>query len=403
MAEETLLIFQSGGPTAVLNASLAGAISAAKRAGYRRIIGAHRAVEGLLSGAFIELTNLNQDQLIRLKRTPSAALVSSRRRPTDEECGLILEHCADERVSAVVAIGGNDTADTVQRLAELARDTGKGTGFVSVPKTIDNDLMGTDHCLGYGSAGRFLAMAARDSALDTLGTGDRAPIKIIEVMGRNSGWLAAAAGLAFDTCLPAPLICLPERPFASFERFAATVEQRLQSDRMSLIIVPETLRWADSGHVAGDQPEWVDPFGHPYFPSAGDALARRLSASLGVRARCDRPGTITRMAMHAVSEVDIDEAERCGVAAVERLAAGESGRTISIERASDGPYRVQYQSVPIEQVANVERRLPDEMIGVDGTSTTETFRRYAMPLVGAFEPYELLDPPSSGSTTRKTG
>ncbi len=397
MTQSSLIILQSGGPTAVLNASLAGAIRAARQAGFQRVLGAKRAVEGLLTGDFIDLGELDDQQLQRLKHTPSAALVSSRRRPDDDECRQILERCRTEQVAGVVAIGGNDTAETVRRLAEMALDAGLSTSFVSVPKTIDNDLMGTDHSLGYPSAARFMALAARDSAMDTLGTGDRAPVKIIESMGRNAGWLPAAASLAFDAALPSPLICLPERPVAGFEALAAEVERRLQADGMAMLIVPETMRWAGGEHVAGTEPDWVDPFGHPYFPSAGDALSRRLTTALGVASRCDRPGTIARMAMHAASQLDIKEAEQCGAEAVKKIAAGETGLTIAISRVSEDPYRVEYQAIPVQIVAGIERQIPDEMIAPDGHSLTNDFRRYAAPLVGEFERYEVLVGSGSGN------
>lgn len=387
-----ILIFQSGGPTTVLNASLAGAIRAAREtSGFQQVLGARNGVEGILGESFIDLTDMPEARLARLSRTPSAALGTTRLRPDDTQIERVLEILLRTGIEAVVGIGGNDTADTSHRLALLAGERNANLRVVNVPKTIDNDLFGTDHALGYGSAARFIALAVRDAAFDTRAMADIYPVKIVEVMGRNAGWLAAAGTLAFDGNLTPPLVCMPEHPLESLEDLTTRVSSRIQQEGSAVLVVPETMRWSNGEHVAGGTPQWVDTFGHPYYGGAGSMLAHALSAALNVRARYDKPGTIARMAMHAVSEVDLTEAEEAGIAAVARLAAGETGVMISLERTSAEPYAIRYGTVTLDTVANRERRMPDTMIDASGTGVTREFREHALPLLGdPFDEYEVL-------------
>lgn len=370
-----------------------GAIRAARESGYSRILGARRGVEGILAESFVDLTTISDERLARLRRTPSAGLGTTRLRPDDAQIASVLDICKQHSIEAVIGIGGNDTADTSHRLASLSCERGQDLRVVNVPKTIDNDLFGTDHALGYGSAARFVAMAVRDSAFDTLAMAAIYPIKIIEVMGRNAGWLAAAGTLAFDRCpLTPPLVCLPESPLASLEDLTSRISDRMRTDGFAVLVVPETMRWAGGEHVAGGTPQWVDTFGHAYYGGAGSMLAHALSAAFNVRARYDKPGTIARMAMHAVSEVDLHEAEQCGIEAARRSSEGETGVMVNIIRVCGEPYDVYYGTIPLEQVANVERRMPETMIDASGTGVTDEFRAHALPLLGApMDEYEVVD------------
>jgi ATP-dependent phosphofructokinase / diphosphate-dependent phosphofructokinase len=392
ITEPGILIFQSGGPTTVLNASLVGAVRAARgSSGFRRVLGARCGVEGILNRSFIDLTDMPDDRLDRLTRTPSAALGTTRLRPDDGQIEKVLEILLKLGIVAVVGIGGNDTADTSHRLSRMATDRGVDLRVINVPKTIDNDLYGTDHALGYGSAARFIALAVRDAAFDTRAMAAIYPVKIVEVMGRNAGWLAAAGTLAFQGNLTPPLVCLPECPLESLEDLAGRVNARIQEHGFAVLVVPETMRWANGEHVAGGQPQWVDTFGHPYYGGAGSMLAHALSTALNVRARYDKPGTIARMAMNAVSEVDLDEALQAGCEAVRRLEAGETGVMISLERHADDPYAVGFDVVSLDVVANKERRMPESMIDASGTGVTREFRLHALPLLGApVDEYEVL-------------
>jgi ATP-dependent phosphofructokinase / diphosphate-dependent phosphofructokinase len=369
-----------------------GAVRAARDGSvFGRVLGARRGVEGILSESFIDLTSLPEDRLERLARTPSAALGTTRLRPDDQQIEAVLNICECHGIEGIVGIGGNDTADTSNRLFRLAIQRGVNLKVINIPKTIDNDLSGTDHSLGYGSAARFIAMAVRDAAFDTLAMAEIYPVKIVEVMGRNAGWLAAAGALAFHPELVPPLICLPERPFESLEALAQRVHDRIAAEGSAVLVVPETMRWANNQHVAGGKPQWVDTFGHPYYGGAGSMLAHALSVTLNVRARYDKPGTIARMAMHAVSAVDLHEAIESGIEAVRRLEAGETGMMISLARLEGTPYQVRYGAVTLDIVANVERRMPETMIDSSGTGVTEEFRQHALPLLGdPLDEYEVL-------------
>lgn len=391
-SDSNLLVFQSGGPTAVINASLVGVIAEARRSGdVGRIFGSPKGIEGVIAGRLIDLAGLDAIRLDRLRRTPSAALGTSRHRPTNDELTQVLETCMQHNIESVVAIGGNDTADSLLRLERLARAQGSELRAVLVPKTIDNDLYGTDHCPGYGSIARFIALAARDSAFDTTAMAHIYPVKIIETMGRNAGWVAAAGSLLFPLDGPRPILGLPERPFHGYAALTECVRERIARDGYAVLVVPETLRWSDGQPAGGDDPIWTDAFGHPYYPGAGQVLAQMLTEHLGVRARFDKPGTISRMAMHAISEVDLAEAEEAGTFAASYVLAGATDMMISIRRLTNDPYQVAYGLAPLAAVANHERTIPDEMISIDGTDVTDEFRQYALPLIGdAIDEYESL-------------
>ena len=378
-----LLIAQSGGATAVINGSLVGAIEAAQRSGrFDAIIGARNGIEGVLQQSFLDLGRQSSSVLALVKRTPSAALGTSRRKLDDEDAVRVLEIFRAHDIRAFAYIGGNDSADTALRLSRLAADAGYDLQVVSIPKTIDNDLPGTDHCPGYGSIARFLALATRDAGLDTEATAGLYPVKLIEVMGRNAGWVAASCALGQEQANQAPqLIYFPERPPRDLDHFLDDVQRVWEQHRMVVAIVPETLRDVTGQPIGGGDVNWVDAFGHPYVPGPGPALARAIEDRLGLKARFDKPGTISRMFIDSVAETDLSEAVMVGTEAVELLLRGGSGVMISLERISERPYRARVGSVPLEQVANRERLLPDEFIGPDGHSVTDAFRRYALPLI----------------------
>ncbi|HET7037672.1 MAG TPA: diphosphate--fructose-6-phosphate 1-phosphotransferase [Thermomicrobiaceae bacterium] len=387
-----LLVAQSGGATAVINSSLVGVVEAA-RAGGLDVLGARRGIEGILAGDLVDLGRQPRAVLDRLRRTPSAALGTTRQRLDDERAARAVALLTRRGIRLVAYIGGNDSADTALRLAAAARAAGQELAVVSVPKTIDNDLPGTDHCPGYGSIARFLALAARDAGRDTEASAALHPIKLIEVMGRDAGWIAAAAALGQDTPGEAPqLIFFPERPAHDLDGFVAEIAAAYEIHGQVVAVVPETIKDAAGRPLAGEV-RWRDSFGHPYTPGPGPALARAVEDRLNLRARFDKPGTIARMFMAAVSEPDLAEAYAVGAEAVRLLRQGVSGVMVTLERVSDEPYSVRTGSVPLEQVANRERLLPDDFIAPNGRAVTAAFRRYALPLIGGpLPPYaRLLD------------
>lgn len=384
-AESTLLVGQSGGATAVINASLAGVVDAARASGeFGRVLGLRNGIEGLFQQRFVDLTRQDQATIGRVRRTPSAALGTGRYKLREEDLDRAVIAMRDLGVTAFVYIGGNDSADTAHRLEQHARAMGYDLHVMSVPKTIDNDLPETDYCPGYPSIGRFLGNAVRDATYDSIASPQLYPVKFVEVMGRDAGWVTAAGALGFseDEADLAPLLLLPERAPESVEDVLAAIEADVKRRGFSIVVLPETMRTATGQHFGGETPEYVDGFGHPYFPSTGAAMTRLVSQELHLRARYDKPGTAARMSIALASEVDLDDAWRLGAAAVERIVAGESGLMTALRRISDEPYAAEIVAVPLEKVANRVRHLDDAFIGEDGMSVTPAFHAYLRPLLG---------------------
>lgn len=391
-SESTLLVGQSGGATAVINASLAGVIGAAQRSGaFSRVLGMRNGIEGVLKERFIDLTAQDPRLLDRIQRTPSAALGTGRHKLGDSDLERVLDVMDAHDVTAFVYIGGNDSADTAHRLGERAATAGYDLRVASVPKTIDNDLPETDHSPGYGSIARYLANAVRDATYDSIASPQLHAVKFVEVMGRDAGWVAASGVLGFDDDERdlEPLVFLPERPPRDTVDVLSAIERDLERRGWCVAIVPETLRTSAGRHLGGDEPDYVDGFGHPYFPSTGAALTRLVTQRLGVRARYDKPGTAARMSISLASEVDLDEAFRLGSGAVERLVRGETMFTTILTRTSEDPYHCAVDAVPVECIANRVRHLDDAFIRDDGLGMTAAFREYALPLLGPdpFPPY----------------
>ena len=381
-----LLIGQSGGATAVINASLTGIITAARESGaFAGILGMRGGIEGAIRGDFIELDSLKPDKLEALRRTPSAALGTGRYKLTDDDFDPLLQRLAAHNITAMVFIGGNDSADTTQRLAAHAKSTGSPLQVIHVPKTVDNDLVGTDHCPGYGSLARVVANVVRDATFDTLAAPALYPVKFIEVMGRDAGWVAAAGSLGFPVSEwdLLPLIYLPERKPQDAAAIVRAVQADVRDRGWSVVVVPETLRDASGRHLGGDTPEWTDHFGHAYHASAGEALARLTREQLGLRARYEKVGSWARMSMSLVSETDLTEAWEIGQAAVSALLRGETAVMMAFRRHPEGPYGCDIVPVPVEQVANRVRALPDTFISTDEKGVSGLFTSYASPLLGA--------------------
>jgi 6-phosphofructokinase 1 len=364
----------------VINASLAGVIEEARAAGYSRVVGLRYGILGALRDDLVELQNLTVDSLERLKHTPSSALGSCRYKLQPGDVERIAATLRGLGAAAFVYIGGNDSADTSERVAEVA---GGGLSVVGVPKTIDNDLAGTDHCPGYGSAARFVAQITRETAEDTRAMRATDPIRLIEVMGRHAGWLPGAAWLARGQFGDAPhLVYVPEHP-RSVEDIANDVRRVYDAEGWCVVVLCENQPTSDGRVIGGaGEPRWVDAFGHAYFDSPAQWLAQRLQAELGVRVRFDKPGTIQRIATAYVSMTDRAEAELVGRQAVRLAAAGVSGVMVTLEREASPTYRVATGIAPLGVVANEQRRLPANFINSEGNGLTNAFVDYAKPLIG---------------------
>jgi 6-phosphofructokinase 1 len=386
----TLAIGQSGGATAVINASLAGARAVGvEDARVGRVLGMRNGIEGLLAGRFVDLDDLDADRRAVLARTPSAALGTGRYKLQDADLDPILAICERENIRWFLYIGGNDSADTALRLARHAETRGSDLRVMSIPKTIDNDLPAMHCCPGYASIARYLANATRDAIYDTIASPQLYPVKLIEVMGRDAGWVTAACALGCtgDEADLAPLLLLPERAPADTDAVLDLIRADVARRGWSVVVVPETLRDAEGRHLGGDTPDYVDAFGHEYFPSTGAALARLLT-SQGIRARYEKPGTAARMSISMASPVDLAQAEGLGrMAAEAAVTHGVTAMMPAVESFEDGWSGMAL--VPVEQVANRVRVLDEAFIGADGHSVTEAFIDYALPLLGPdpFPPY----------------
>jgi 6-phosphofructokinase 1 len=366
----------------VVNASVVGALEAARAFEPRiRVLGARFGFEGVLAEDYVDLTALAPDAIDRLCRTPGAALGSSRYRPSDEALNEADARLRRRGVLGLLMVGGNDTAETLHRVHRQARAHNHDLAVVGIPKTIDNDLACMDHAPGYGSAARFLAIAAREAALDTAAMRRTDPVKVIEVMGRNAGWLAAATALAWRLDRGPQIIFLPERP-RSLHQMLCEVESVHRAHGWAVVVISENQRDDDGRPLAGEEPLYVDPHGHTYFESPGAHLARQIQARLGLRARYDRPGSLQRTWAAEMSDVDAGEARLVGAAAARRALAGESDLMVTIQRAPHHEYAVELSAVQLEEVAHQERRLPDAFIGHSGLDVTAAFLEYAAPLIG---------------------
>ena len=378
-----LLVGQSGGATAVINASLVGAALAAMDAdAIDGVYGARYGIRGVLADDLVDLRLLPAETWDTLRATPSAALGSCRYKLRDGDVARAVEMLRARGIRYFLYIGGNDSADTALRLAEAARALDYDLRVICVPKTIDNDLPETDHCPGYGSAARFLALATRDSALCTLAMPDHYPIKIIEVMGRDAGWLAAASALCKERDEDPPhLIYFPERPLSD-ARFLADVAAAHAAYGYAVVVVAETVR-DEQGRALGEHgSQGIDAFGHPLVSGAAQYLTGLVREHLGLRARFDKPGDLQRMSSACVSITDRAEAEQVGRAAVEAALRGESGKMVTLIRRPGLTYACDTGLADLALIANTHRPFPAEFVSESGTGVTAAYRDYALPLLG---------------------
>lgn len=382
-----VLVGQSGGPTAVINSSLAGVFAAAKKLGADKVLGMINGIEGILSDKYTVLDEtLKTDFDVELlKHTPSSFLGSCRYKlPKPEKGNEIYEKLftffKEHNITCCFYIGGNDSMDTVGKLYDYACLVESDIRFVGVPKTIDNDLEITDHTPGYGSAAKYIATVTKELVRDGL-VYDLKSVTVVEIMGRDSGWLTAAAALARgDDCEGADMILLPERPINA-EFITQRVEQ-LQKEKKSLVIaVSEGVRTPEGEYLCAIGGGTKDIFGHTQLSGTGQAVAAMLKSQLGIKTRAVELSTLQRCASHIASITDIEEAFSCGAAAVKAAANGESGKMVLLKRVSDLPYTCITDTADVHNIANFAKTVPDSMINADGDYVTAEFIEYCSPLV----------------------
>ena len=378
----TLLVTQSGGPTPVINRSLYGVVTEAlKSSRYDQVLGARHSVDGIISGEFVDLTSVTSDRWSCIKSAPGSAIGTSRRKLVDADVPMIWDRLDENSVTCWVMIGGNDSAENALTISTEAATAGYDLLVVHVPKTVDNDLAESDHSPGYGSAARFVAAATLGAGFDAESMGRAAPITVLEVAGRNSGWLAAAGALSKRDERDAPhVVVLPEIAFDE-EGFVAKVEEAFVRYGYAIVVAQENVRSSDGGPLGGDvESTHQDAFGHQYYEGAGRYLTKLLTDSLGVRVRYDKPGTIQRSLPSMVSNVDAEEAELVGRAAVSPSWDRSTGGSVVLIREQEDPYRCTTGVTSLDKVAGISVRLPSEFI--DDWMVTPAFKRYATPLIG---------------------
>ncbi|MCL0101584.1 diphosphate--fructose-6-phosphate 1-phosphotransferase [Dehalococcoidia bacterium] len=383
-AKANVLVLQSGGPTAVHNQSLAGVVEEAlEQDAFDGVFGAINGLAGLVTGTFLDLGHLPRSTWRKIAQTPGSALGSGRRRPTAEDIPRALDVLIQQNISFLFAIGGNDSAAVSHSLSLAAQERGQPLKVVCVPKTVDNDLQETDHSPGYGSAARFVALATLGAGMDAESMGKVSPITVLELMGRNSGWIVAASTLGKREARDPPhVVCPPEITFDEV-RFITQVEEAYRRWGYAIAVVSENLRHPN-GRVGHDarHPIHVDPFGHEYYQSPGQYLAERLGSQLKVRVRYEKPGTIQRSLVACTSVVDAAEANLVGRQAVRVAMTGLTDVMVTLVRDPSPIYSCSTGVARLDRVAGSERYLPpaflDEHLGLP----TSAFTNYARPLIG---------------------
>jgi 6-phosphofructokinase len=379
-----LVICQSGGPTAVINSSLAGVIDEALRHNeIEGVYGATNGILGVLNRSFIDLKKEDPSVVIGLRATPSAALGSCRYNLKEDDFEKILDIFEEYNIRYLLINGGNDSMGTADRILRFAVERKFEFRTMGIPKTVDNDLLYTDHCPGYGSIGRWLAIAVMDAGRDTEGIYTADPVKIVETMGRDAGWVAATTALARQGERDAPhLIYFPEVTFR-LENFLMDVQKTHHALGYAVVVVSEGLKGED-GRPLIESKRIIDTdgFGHRQVGGVGQYLADAVAENLGIKARYDKPGTIQRSSLICASATDLEEAYLVGKMAVRYTVEGKSGLMVTLERISAMPYQVETGCVALEKVANKVRKFPKEFINKNQNFVTEAFIDYLKPLAG---------------------
>jgi 6-phosphofructokinase 1 len=383
---------QSGGPTAVINSSISGAVrEAMKHDCFEGLYAAYNGILGVLQEELFDLRRERAMDIENLKRTPSSALGSCRFKvKSEDDIARIVEVFRAHNVRFFFYAGGNDSMDTADKVARLAAGSGWELRVMGIPKTIDNDLAFTDHCPGYGSVVKYNATAVMEAGRDTEALWTHDTCTVMEIMGRNAGWIAAGTGMARREAEDAPhLIYMPERP-VSLEQVARDVKECLRRFRRCFIAAGEGMKNERGEYLAEAGGQFgTDAFGHPQLGGVAEFLRSFVEKEVGVKCRTNKVGTAQRAAMHFASLTDTVEAVECGAAAVRKAAAGLSGSMVTLVR-EDGPvYRCSVGTAPLKDVANGEKFVPAEYLNAEGNGITEAMKLYVKPLLRGEAPLNI--------------
>ena len=388
---KNIIVGQSGGPTSVINSSIAGVYKKAKELGYDHVYGMVNGIEGFLQDNIIDLDDYlsNEENYELLKRTPSAFLGSCRYKlPKFEDdpdtYKKIFELLEKHEIESLLYTGGNDSMDTVKMLSDYAKENNKTQTFFGVPKTIDNDLPITDHCPGYGSCAKYIATSLKEIIRDNESFNkSRLTVCIVEIMGRHAGWLTAAAALAKDdNCSGVDAIYLPETTF-DLDEFLKLINDLKDKKNSIVIAVSEGIQTADGKFVCelGADDRAVDAFGHKQLSGCASTLCNIVAKETGLKTRAIEFSTLQRAASHIASLTDINEAEAVGMRAVEEVNKGNTGMMVTLQRKNDNPYECTTDVYDIHDIANVEKKIPAEWIDEENHQMKDEFIKYARPLI----------------------
>ena len=378
-----VIVGQSGGPTAAINSSLAGVYRTAKDRGAKKVYGMRFGIQGLLQEKYVDLSEHIATELDAelLKRTPAAYLGSCRYKlPGIHEDVTVYERIFEilEKldIEAFIYIGGNDSMDTIKKLSDYAIIKGHSCKFVGCPKTVDNDLALTDHTPGYGSAAKYIGTSLKEIIRDSFCLEyDKGLVTVVEIMGRNAGWLTGAAVLSKgEDCTGPDLIYLPELPF-DVDKFMDKVRELLSKKPSVVVALSEGIRDASGTYVCelGTAADYVDAFGHKQLTGTAAYLCNVIAGELGCKTRAIELSTLQRAASHLASRVDILEAYQVGGAAVKAADEGDTGKMVVLERLSDDPYQCGTEVKDVHKIANDEKLVPREWINEEGTYVTEDY------------------------------
>lgn len=386
-----VIVGQSGGPTAVINSSLAGVYKTARDRGAKKVYGMLHGVQGLLKEQVVDLSeHIRSDlDIDLLKRTPSSYLGSCRFKLPEikgntDIYDTIFEILEKLEIEYFFYIGGNDSMDTIKKLSDYAILNSSKIRFMGVPKTIDNDLAVTDHTPGFGSAAKYIASITKEIIRDGL-VYDQQNVTLVEVMGRNAGWLTGAAALAkCEDCEGPDMLFLPEITF-DVDAFMEQVAKIHETKKSVVIAISEGVKVADGRYVCEltDNIDYVDAFGHRQLTGTARYLAEKISREVGCKTRAIEFNSLQRCASHIVGRVDITEAFQVGGAAVKAAFEGETGKMVILKRISDDPYLCVTDIYDVHKIANVEKKVPREWINQEGNYVTQEFINYVKPLIQA--------------------
>ncbi len=380
------IIGQSGGPTSVINASAYGVIRTALDSDViTKVYGAEHGIKGVLNDRLIDMSFEDAAELENLLYTPSSALGSCRYKIADPDVDdtdykRILEIFKKYDVRYFFYNGGNDSMDTCNKISKYMQKTGYECRVMGVPKTIDNDLFGTDHCPGYASAAKYIATSCMEVYHDAR-VYDTGMICIIEIMGRHAGWLTAAAGLATAAGAGPDLIYLPETDF-DMDKFLAEVKKVYEEKGNCMVAVSEGIHYADGTFVSEAKTSATDGFGHAQLGGLAALLAEKVKGATNAKVRGIELSLLQRCGAHLASQTDIDESFMSGKAAVENAVAGLTDKMVGFERVTeDGKYVCRTKLFNLTDVANTEKKVPLEWINAEQNGVTQAFVDYALPLI----------------------